>query len=1015
MTKPTPPRAMTQRVSTGMTLRRILAGIAALVALLALMVGMPLLLWAVRDIGTLHIEWTVSGVWRALLRPDDGTLFLALFKLAGWITWAILVTSIVLELVARIRHVRAPNLRGLGIPQALARSLVTAVAALFLTTGGQLPTIPVATADPVPPPPAAASAHPHTPQPGHTTRGPQHYTVRKGDTLSGIALDKLGDAHRYPEIFRASRDIRQPGGHRLTDPDVIDIGWTLNLPSTPTTTTDRKPDREDHHQTPDHRTRSTTPKPTVGAGTITPATPSTQPTPQPTTAAPSHAAPTAPGPNGSTVSNPDAPVADADEGWPVWLLTGLAGAGGILAGTMWLALRRRRALQSHHRRPGFMIAPPPADTIPVEKTLRHAGAPIAHLITVVDDALRRTAETIIATGDRLPAVQALEVTDGHLIVHLAEPGQLPAPWQKSDTRTWQLDTATDLDAIGTSHDGGPSPWPHLVTLGTDQNGHCWLVNLEAFGTTTITGDPTFAADLARYWAAELATSPWAQDIWQIDLVGVFGELDGLHPAHIRVHTNIDEAAASVLRASTGILKATADDPASHLPTARMRQDNEYLPGCAVFAPADAADGLSAVARLIHDKPGRTGTTITFLGPTDTTDGGLSMNADTNGRVRVPALGLDLFPTGITADEALGCVQLLKAADQHDNVPVPAPDGDNESITDAAGRLHHHLTEQRPSDGCTNHHDSNLPQPDNTLLTVAATTPQDLATLAPVIPPATREQINTDPTLDDDLAAWHANSSDRPRLAVLGPVRVRVGRGGDPHAGNKRKAYYTEIVAYLATRHHGATTHELCDALATTPDLLRRNLSTVRKWLGTYPATHDPFLPDATRLDPNGDRTYRLTNLLHDADLFRRLRIRGQTRGPDGLADYLAALNLVTGTPYTGLRATGGIWLADNRDDQHLLVGIVDVAHLATTMALAAGELDAAEQAARIAAKAAPDEDRPRVDLAAVVAARGRHDESQRIGGAILRQNDNDGPLELDDHTIELLLAHGWLAPGTRAG
>ncbi|MDF1487878.1 hypothetical protein [Tessaracoccus caeni] len=63
-----------------------------------------------------------------------------------------------------------------------------------------------------------------------------------------------------------------------------------------------------------------------------------------------------------------------------------------------------------------------------------------------------------------------------------------------------------------------------------------------------------------------------------------------------------------------------------------------------------------------------------------------------------------------------------------------------------------------------------------------------------------------------------------------------------------------------------------------------------------PATHDPLLPAATRLNPDGGRTYRLTNTLHDADPFRRLRIRGQASGPEELADYLAALNLVTGTP-----------------------------------------------------------------------------------------------------------------------
>ena len=36
---------------------------------------------------------------------------------------------------------------------------------------------------------------------------PQLYKVRRGDTLSGIAQSKLGDAHRWPEIHRLNRDV----------------------------------------------------------------------------------------------------------------------------------------------------------------------------------------------------------------------------------------------------------------------------------------------------------------------------------------------------------------------------------------------------------------------------------------------------------------------------------------------------------------------------------------------------------------------------------------------------------------------------------------------------------------------------------------------------------------------------------------------------------------------------------------------------------------------------------------
>lgn len=75
-------------------------------------------------------------------------------------------------------------------------------------------------------------------------------------------------------------------------------------------------------------------------------------------------------------------------------------------------------------------------------------------------------------------------------------------------------------------------------------------------------------------------------------------------------------------------------------------------------------------------------------------------------------------------------------------------------------------------------------------------------------------------------------------------------------------------------------------------------------------------------------------------------------------------------------------------------------------------LDNAERAARIAIKAASDEDRPQVDLATVAATRGDRGESQRIGQAIISQHDDEGPLELDDDAIDLLLSR-WHAPDRR--
>ena len=50
------------------------------------------------------------------------------------------------------------------------------------------------------------------------------YTVKAGDTLSGIAKHELGDASKYTKIFEANRDV-------LSDPDKIKPGQVLKIPS----------------------------------------------------------------------------------------------------------------------------------------------------------------------------------------------------------------------------------------------------------------------------------------------------------------------------------------------------------------------------------------------------------------------------------------------------------------------------------------------------------------------------------------------------------------------------------------------------------------------------------------------------------------------------------------------------------------------------------------------------------------------------------------------------------------
>ena len=65
--------------------------------------------------------------------------------------------------------------------------------------------------------PGAAQPTPTPTSGGHT------YTVKAGDTLSGIAKQVLGNASAYTDIFNANRD-------QLSDPDLIKPGQVLKIP-----------------------------------------------------------------------------------------------------------------------------------------------------------------------------------------------------------------------------------------------------------------------------------------------------------------------------------------------------------------------------------------------------------------------------------------------------------------------------------------------------------------------------------------------------------------------------------------------------------------------------------------------------------------------------------------------------------------------------------------------------------------------------------------------------------------
>ncbi len=241
--------------------RTVVRGLAALAVLAVLTIGLP---WLLLRISGSPIPDTIPNwnqIWTALTSRDDGTLLLGLLKYAAWAGWALFAASLAADLVARVRGISVPRL---GPQQQLASGLVSAVVAIAVG----IPTVGTTAAAAAPPQgprqtisttavvdaPAArlrrSRGGPHSPAPPRPLRSAaaqtDHqasqfapYTVRRGDCLWDIAWNELGDPERWPELWHASRHLRQPGGHRITDPDHIEPGWTILIPATRTSASRR--------------------------------------------------------------------------------------------------------------------------------------------------------------------------------------------------------------------------------------------------------------------------------------------------------------------------------------------------------------------------------------------------------------------------------------------------------------------------------------------------------------------------------------------------------------------------------------------------------------------------------------------------------------------------------------------------------------------------------------------------------------------------------------------------------
>lgn len=758
-------------------MRRLLA----LMALLAMVVGPPLMLlaWGFTD-------WGAITLWS----PTDVRVLLGALTVVGWLAWAVWMLALAVELVVAVSGWRI-TLPGLGLPRAVASALITTILAAGVSS--------IAQAAPAVAPPTTVTARTVAEQPaGEATElvqveaapeGPTHtvsvgddlwslaqryygdgtqwrlivaanpslqadpmqrltpgavlsvpdpvhlVTVRQGDTLSGLALTHLGDADRWPEIHALN-------AHRVADPDLIHPGWVLKVPLVLAAA----PDAPAQAPLPDP---VPLPETMVEADPVAEAEPRSETPPAPQTV--THLAP----------ATDAAPAAGLLGG-----MTALSAAA-VLGG---IGLRRR--IQEHARPLGRRYAQPVGALPRYEAALTQVAPAEAGpgREVLVARAMRLLARHWWAEQrPALPLARALVGPDGVEFVFDAPPATAP------DGFTWIGDSlaASWPTLAGLPDVDHPVAYPALVTLGELEPGQLVMVDVMASGVLGVRDADDLAGEVLSALLVELACAPWAAEL---DLLVVTRDprfADAAGEGRIVCEGEVEDGVATVERLvrqrsrfmSTRGWEAGRLDP--DLAEAWSAQ-------VVLFEVAPDPDQLARLEAAVSGNPCGVAA-VAAVGPDRASSVDWVLSTDAAGVRRLTDAAAEVTPQAVPADTRQALADLYNLANSTATTPAP--------------------WWQSP------------PEDDVNIITLRP---------APVPPRPTG-----------------------PRLNLLGPVEL-VDCAGEVPTRAVRQC--VEYCAWLLL-HPGSSPVAMTQALVVADGTRRSNMSRLRTWLGAD-ASGALYLPDA---------------------------------------------------------------------------------------------------------------------------------------------------------------------------